>query len=137
MINDKTRKEIANMVARAKARPIPLETLMQFAIDTRQTNVLAFEYRPDVSERPPSECIMLGDISVNFSVEEQPAGFVNHLSLMVGDGTRFVSWPIVAELIEEFGMHWPADDAWVEEVSPGAYAVSLIQLYQPRKEGHA
>lgn len=40
-------------------------------------------------------------------------------------------------IAEEFGVPFPADKMWMEEFDPGEYAINLISLYAPTKEGHA
>ena len=40
-------------------------------------------------------------------------------------------------IAEEFGVPFPADKMWMEEFDPGEFAINLVSLYAPTKEGHA
>jgi hypothetical protein len=47
------------------------------------------------------------------------------------------SLEVVKMICEEFGVKFPPDKGWNEEFDPGEYAVNLLSLYAPTKEGNA
>jgi hypothetical protein len=139
MIGATERQRIAEIVADAKAHPVPFETIRHGIVD--DTDVLQLKDRKPGIERPPSaHMIFPGGYRAAFSIEEQPAGFCTHLSISVIGRRRKGMMPsldAVKMICEEFGVPFPPDKGWSEEFEPGEYAVNLLSLYAPAKEGNA
>jgi hypothetical protein len=139
MIGAAEREKIAEIIAYAKAFPLPLSLLRQGSVD--DTPVLKLEDRKPGTVRPQSAGIIFpGGYRAMFSIEEQPAGFCSHLSISVEGRAKkgmMPSEPAVQMIAEEFGMPYPADKMWIEEFEPGEFAVNLLSLHAPTKEGNA
>jgi hypothetical protein len=139
MIGATERERIAEIIADAKAHPVPLSRIRQGVMD--DTDVLELKDREPGFERPRSQHIMFpGGYHAAFSIEEQPAGFCTHLSISVEGRSRKGMLPssqAVQMICEEFGVPFPPDKGWTEEFAPGEYAVNLVSLYKPTQEGHA
>lgn len=133
------RKRIAEIIARAKAHPVTFETIRKGIVD--DTDVLQLKDRVPGIERPPSAHMTFpGGYRAAFSIEQQPAGLCTHLSISVEGRSRkgmLPSLEAVQAICEEFGVPFPPDKAWNEEFEPGEYAVNLLSLYAPTKEGNA
>jgi hypothetical protein len=127
--------EIKAAVARAVAKPISFETLKAGAIPAKFDVKLA-DRKPGF-ERPESEHIYIDDgYRASFSVEEQPAGLCNHLSVSVDTPGRVPSQSAMSVLAEAYGMGSDAVEkgrVWVEEFDPGHHAVNLVTLREPLK----
>jgi hypothetical protein len=133
------RREIAQVIAYAKAHPVLFDKIRQGVVD--HTAVLELKDRKPGYERPPSAHVIFpGSYRAAFSIEQQPAGLCSHLSVSVFGRAKNGVCPSVeaVEMIaQEFGMPYPADKIWLEEFEPGEYAVNLLSLYAPTPEGHA
>jgi hypothetical protein len=131
--------KIAKLVAYAKAHPILFETMRDGLVAA--TPVLELKDRKPGFERPPSQHLMLpGGYRCAFSIEQQPPGFCSHLSISVEGRTKKGMMPspeAVQMIAEEFGVPFPADKMWMEEFDPGEFAINLVSLYAPAKEGTA
>ena len=139
MIGETERAKIAEIVAYAKAHPLTFETLRNGAV--AETDVVELKDRKPGFERPPSQHVLFpGGYRAAFSVEQQPAGLCSHLSVSVFGRHKKGAMPspqAVEMICEEFGVPFPADKMWIEEFDPGEFAVNLVTLYAPTKEGHA
>lgn len=136
IIGETERERIREVVAEAKAHPVSLSLLRQGMADN--TPVLKLKDRKPGFERPPSAHVTFpGGYRAAFSIEEQPAGFCTHLSISVERKGKMPSVEAVQMICEEFGVPFPPDRGWNEEFEPGQYAVNLLSLYAPAKEGHA
>ena len=133
------REQIAKVVAHAKAHPVLFETVRQGVVGDRP--VLKLADRVPGIERPPSAHVTFpGGYRAAFSIEQQPAGLCTHLSISVEGRPRKGMMPgleAVKMICEEFGVPFPPDKGWNEEFEPGEYAINLLSLYAPTKEGTA
>lgn len=141
MIGATEREKIADMIAQAKAHPLTLEIIRQFISIDNNADVLKLKDRPAGFERPPSQHILFpGGYRAAFCIEEQPAGFCNHLSISVVGRAKKGMMPneaAIKMIAEEFGVPYPADKMWMEEFEPGEYAINLLSLYAPTTGGNA
>jgi hypothetical protein len=139
MIGEAERAAIAKAVAYAKAHPILFSAMQEAIVSDKPT--IRLEDRKPGFERPPSQHIMLpGGFRCAFSVEQQPAGFCSHLSISVEGRAKKGAMPhpaAVQMIAETFGVPFPADKMWIEEFDPGEFAINLVSLYEPAKEGQA
>jgi hypothetical protein len=139
MIGATERERIAEIIAYAKAHPIPFEVLRAGAVD--DTDTLKLEDRKPGYERPRSQHVVFpGGFRAAFSIEAQPAGLCTHLSISVEGRSKKGAMPspqAVAMIAEEFGVPFPAHKMWQEEFDPGEYAINLLSLYAPAPEGNA
>lgn len=139
IITAKERERAAEIIAEAKARPVTFDTIRQGVVE--DTPLLRLKDRKPGIERPQSAHMMFpGGYRAAFSIEEQPAGLCTHLSISVEGRPRKGMMPsveVVKVICEVFGVPFPPDKGWSEEFEPGEYAVNLLSLYAPAKEGHA
>ena len=126
--------EIKAAVARAEAQPIPWATLQHAGPFGENVKELKLADRKPGFERPPSEHVLIPDgYRAAFSIEEQPAGFVRHLSVSVDVPGKLPSVPAVRTIAEAFGVNgWQR--VWIEEFDPGHSAVNILEVYKPREE---
>jgi len=138
MIGAAEREQIAAIIAEAKAHPVPLSKIREGILD--DTDVLKFEDRKTFG-RPPSHHVLFpGNFRAAYSCEEQPAGFCSHLSVSVEGRSRKGMMPhpeAVRMIAEEFGVPFPPDNSWIEEFAPGEFAINLLSLYLPTRQGNA
>lgn len=139
IIGETEREQIAKLIAYAKAHPVLLETVREGAMADR--SVLELKDRKPGFERPPSQNVVFpGGYRAAFSIEQQPPGLCSHLSISVEGRAKkgmMPSEPAVKMIAEEFGVPYPADRIWIEEFDPGEFAINLVSLYAPTKEGNA
>lgn len=140
LIGDAERREIADLIAYAKAHPVLFEQVREGALDPGKFGYSLADRKPGF-KRPQSRWVLLpGNFRASYSVEDQPAGLCAHLSISVEGRRRKGMMPhpeAVKMIAEEFGMPFPGDKLWLEEYEPGEHAVNLLHLYAPRAEGHA
>jgi hypothetical protein len=131
------RERIAELKAQASANPVLFEIVRQGAIE--HVDVLHLKDRVPGIERPPSAHMIFpgGQYRVAYSVEQQPVGFCAHLSISVARKGKMPSLEAVKMIAEEFGLDFPPDRSWSEEFEPGCYAVNLLKVIEPAKEGTA
>jgi len=135
IIDRRSRHRIAELIKRARRRPVPLELTMQGSADASPTLMLK-----DRKQRPPSDHMMLGSYRVAFSFEHQPDGLMRHLSISapkVGTVPNEIALKMIAE---EFGFtEFPPTfgRVWLEEFDPGHMAVNIVQLVEAAQAGHA
>ena len=133
------REKIAEIIAHAKANPVTFDTVRQGIVS--DTPLLRLKDRVPGVERPQSAHVTFpGGYRAAFSIEQQPAGLCTHLSISVVGRSRRGMMPsieAVKMIADEFGVPFPSDRAWTEEFEPGEYAVNLVSLYAPTKEGNA
>lgn len=139
IIGETERKEIAQVIAHAKAHPILFDVVREGAVDP--TAVLGLKDRKPGFERPPSAHVIFpGSYRAAFSIEQQPPGLCSHLSVSVFGRVNKGACPspeAVEMIAQEFGVPFPADKMWMEEFDPGEYAINLLSLYAPTPAGHA
>jgi hypothetical protein len=139
MIGATEREQIAQIIAWAKAHPIPLSLIRKGSLDDKA--IVEFKDRTPEFVRPPSSHILFpGNFRAAFSCEEQPGGFCTHLSVSVEGRSRkgMMPHPAAVEMIAEaFGVKYPADRMWIEEFEPGEFAINLVSMYQPHEGGNA
>jgi len=133
------REKIAEIVAYAKAHPLTFDQLRNSIV--ADTDTLKLEDRNPEHVRPASQHVIFpGGYRAAFSIEAQPAGLCTHLSISVFGRSKKGMMPspqAVESICQEFGVPFPPDKGWTEEFDPGEYAVNLVSLYAPTKEGHA
>jgi hypothetical protein len=133
------RERAAEIIAHARAHPVLFDTVRQGVVV--DTPVLKLKDRVPGIERPRSAHMMFpGGYRAAFSIEQQPAGLCTHLSISVEGRPRkgmMPSMEAVQAIAEVFGVPFPPDKAWNEEFEPGEYALNLLSLYAPTKEGNA
>ena len=139
IIGETERKEIAQVIAHAKAHPVLFEKIRQGVVD--DTAVLELKDRKPGFERPASQHVVFpGSYRAAFSIEQQPPGLCSHLSVSVFGRAKKGACPspeAVEMIAQEFGVPYPADKMWMEEFEPGEYAINLLSLYAPTPEGRA
>jgi|SRR5262245_11077446 len=127
LITEADRRRIAAMIDRARARPVPWERMAPGAVgDDRPIMTLA-ERVPGLA-RPPSEGITLGSYTVAFSFEYQPMGLLRHLSAACTRGNQIPNGVVMDRLARAFGFRGDIARAWLEEFSPGRYAVNIVEI---------
>jgi hypothetical protein len=133
IINDEIRAKIAKIVAYAEAHPIPWEVLCEAALGEKVKHLKLTDRKPGF-ERPPSQHLLIPvGFRAAFSVEEQPVGWLHHLSVSVDKLGKLPSVEAVREISLAYGMkNW--DRVWTEEFDPGHNAINILELYRPRME---
>lgn len=139
VIDDAVRTRIKAALAEAEAHPIPFEALRAAALPMpREMTELKLADRKPGLIRPPSAHV---DIPFGFraavSVEDEPAGFIRHLSISADRPGRIPSEAALLMIAEEFGMVPPFDGIWLEEFDPGHHAINVLKLVRPKVEGKA
>lgn len=140
MIGATEREKIKRVIERARAKPIPMSVIRDGAAD--DTNLLKLEDRKPGLVRPRSMQVEFpGGYRAAFSIEQQPVGLCTHLSISVEGRSVKGAMPspeAVAMIAEEFGVPYPANGRmWIEEFEPGEFAINLLSVYAPTKEGTA
>ena len=130
VITGETLAEIAEAVKRAEAHPLPLAFIKAGAVAPGKTELNLADRKPGF-ERPLAESVLIPmGYRANFSVEEQPIGLCDHLSVSVDDPARVPSPDAVLLIAKAYGMA-PIDNlaeatVWLEEFEPGHRAVNLV-----------
>jgi hypothetical protein len=141
LIDQATQDRIKRAIGRAARRPIPLAVIRACAIEFPATDqpLHLRDRKPSGIKRPEAHHVFIPfGFRASFSIEEQPSGMVRHLSVSVDEGSeqRMPNPMQFAQIAEEFGFrHF--DQHWNEEFAPGRWAVNVVELYQPKEEGHA
>ena len=139
IITPAERARAAEIIAEAKAHPVPLTTVRQGTLD--HVKLLRLKDRNPELVRPKSAHMMFpGGYRAAFSVEQQPSGMCSHLSISVEGRSRRGMMPsveAVQAICEVFGVRFPPDMGWTEEFEPGEFAVNLVSVYAPAQEGKA
>jgi hypothetical protein len=137
VIDEITSQRIEALVESARRKPIPVDLVRENAAPPG-TTVLALKDRKPGLVRPPSDTIEIPfGFRAAFSIEEQPAGLMGHLSISVDTPGKCPNESAVAMIAEAFGLPDPFDAVWLEEFDDGHYAVNLLKRMETRKEGHA
>ena len=131
-ITPEKQAEIDAAVAYAEAHPLPWSVLRHGV--TKDVREVKLADRPPGFERPASEHVLIPyGYRAAISVEEQPAGFLHHLSVSVDRPGKVPSMAAVRMIAEAFGIKaWIK--IWLEEFDPGHHAVNVLELYKPRAE---
>jgi hypothetical protein len=141
MIGATEREKIAEIIAYAKAHPLPVDDLRKCMVANHDATTVRLDDRQPGHQRPPSQHIIFpGGFHAAFSIEAQPAGLCTHLSVSVVGRSKKGACPspeAVQMIAAEFGVPFPADKMWMEEFDPGEFAINLVSLYAPTEEGHA
>lgn len=131
MIGATERARIVDMIAYAKAHPIPLDTIRAGILP--DNDVVMLKDRKPGFKRPQSQyTVFPGGYRAAISFEQQPAGLCSHLSISVVGRAKKGMMPspeAVAMIAGEFGVPFPADTMWMEEFEPGEYAINLVSLW--------
>lgn len=135
------RERIAEMIAYAKANPVPLALIARATMTTADNKgaMVKLADRDPALIRPESQHIEFpGGIRAAFSMEEQPDGLYSHLSVSVARVGKYPHPAVVEMICQEFGVPFPPDHGWPEEYEPGAFAINCLSLYEEREPaGHA
>lgn len=130
--------ELKAAVERAAAKPIPIEVVAAGAVERPTTELKLADRKPGFS-RPLSEAVMIPHgYMVAFSVEEQPGGLCNHLSVSVDKPGMLPSPDAVAMIADACGMEFEQNIergtvmVWLEEFDPGHQAVNVVTVREPR-----
>jgi hypothetical protein len=139
LIDDAVRLAVAELIERARKKPIPWGKVAMF--DDAKPH-LKLEDRPpdfDRSQYRPQH-LTLGSYTCAFSIEQQPAGFVRHLSVSVPRKGKLPNYPAMEMLTELFGFdEFPPTKGrvWVEEFEPGHEAINVAEVIREQEAGHA
>jgi len=123
------------LVATARANYVPWEELQRFAIVGHNKPELTLADRKGTPQRPEPRHLMLGNVEVAFSFEEQPVGICRHLSVAVVKKGKLPHPEAVAMICEAFHFFsFPPRDGnvWIEEYEPGRRAINVVELAEPR-----
>lgn len=137
------RENISIAIRLARANPIPWDEIEKLAVDHKpQFDEKRAQLADEVYKKYPTQCFTFGNISVAFSFEYQPAGFMRHLSVALANGRpRAVpGYEVVKMLALEFGFSgFPPTNAyriWTEEFESQRFAVNVIELDEPRESSN-
>jgi hypothetical protein len=126
VLSPEKRAEITEAVKRAEAHALPL-SLVKTGITAPTFDLKLADRKPGFA-RPASEAVEIPfGYRAAFSIEEQPIGLCDHLSVSVDDPARLPSPEAVKLIAEAFGM--PFNELvtlWLEEFEPGHRAVNVI-----------
>ena len=154
LIGATEQKQIKRLIAYATANPVRWETIKDVAIaDFTPTLALSDRTQKPGVVRPPSAHVILGNVRVAYSHEEQPAGMFRHISASVRRPGKHPHPMVMAVICEAFGFSKTVCDGlqgnidaifatharvWLEEFDPGHNAVNVIELIDPIGEvaGH-
>jgi hypothetical protein len=133
IINDEARKQIAQAIEKARARPTPWVAPLAVATDTP---TLTLAERPkgtsQLRQEYPSQHLMLGTYHAAISFEHQPAGLFRHMSVSSRMRGKVPGLEVIQMLVEEFGFSgWPLQRpgrVWMEEFEFKRHAVNVIEL---------
>lgn len=142
IISDQDRQTIRTAIEAAKANPMPLAVGESVGFLKPRPVLELADFNPRGSEvrtRYPVQRFVLGNYRVSFSYEEQPAGYVRHLSVSCANAESGMvpNKYVMQMLAEEFGFSakcilWTTADGkslmWNEEYEPGCYAINVIEL---------
>jgi hypothetical protein len=144
IIDETVRGAVAELIERARKRPLSWDKMRDVALEIAKRDdqgMLDLTDRPANFERPPTEQIVLNEhYRCAFSFEEQPAGFVRHLSVSVPKRGAFPNVPAIEMIAELFGFtEFPPTRGriWLEEFEPGHHAVNIVEIESEREAGHA
>jgi hypothetical protein len=130
LITPEVRAQIAAAVERARAKPLPLDFVMEAGIPGNKVEVTLADRKPGF-ERPSSEHVLIPHgYRAAISFEQQPAGLVRHLSVSIDQPGMMPNLQAVQALMEEFGFSAPLEQCkiWLEEFDPGHHAVNVAYL---------
>jgi hypothetical protein len=136
IIDDAVRVAAAELIERARQKPIPWAKLRDLVREDDEPN-LRLADRPHGYPRP--ETLILSSFRCAFSIEEQPAGFVRHLSVSVPTKGKLPSFPAMQMIAELFGFtEFPPTRGriWVEEFESGHEAVNVVEVEREKEAGH-
>lgn len=140
ILDPDTLAAIKAAVERARAKPIPWETLRRHVPQQRESKrKLTLADRGDDRDwRPPSEQVLIAHgFRAAISFEEQPAGLIRHLSVSVDTPGRTPSMEAMALLAIAFGFRsFPVrmEQVWLEEFEPGHHAVNVVEIERERAQ---
>lgn len=142
LIGATEQKQIKRLIAYATANPVRWDTIKDVAIgDFKPTLSLSDRTQKPGVVRPPSAHVILGNVRVAYSHEEQPAGMFRHISASVRRPGKHPHPMVMAVICEAFGFSqatckWLRDldppnnivgRIWLEEFDPGHHAVNVIE----------
>jgi hypothetical protein len=154
VIGEAEEKRITEMIAHAIAHPVRWETVKDTAIADPSPTLELADRKPG-AERPPSDHVVLGNVRVAYSHEEQPAGMFRHISASVRTPGKTPHPFAMSVICKAFGFSEnlcaamvkpfppPARPlgpfvgrVWLEEFDPGHYAVNIIELIEEQRSVH-
>jgi len=121
-------------VARARAKPTPWATLKEGLAPNQDTDTVMLDERAGLPkiEKWIETIILPFNWRVAISCEEQPAGFLLHVSMSSPKRGKVPSPEAMQMLTEALGFDWQTDVArtWLEELDPGHEAVNMLILLE-------
>jgi hypothetical protein len=123
--------------ARARAKPIPWDVLKQGLTPNQPTGRLTLADRkgiPPIPREPEQVMLPFGWL-VAITCEEQPAGFLLHVSMSSPAKRKVPRQEAMNMVIEACGFS-PLNivRAWLEEYEPGKNAVNMLVVIQARDD---
>jgi hypothetical protein len=134
VIGPKEQAAIDALVATARASYTPWEELQRFALFDHKGPELTLADRKGTPKRPEQRHLMLGNVEVAFSFEEQPVGLCRHLSVAVAKKGKLPHPAAVEMIAKAFGFtSFPpvGGNIWIEEYEPGRRAINVVEVAEP------
>jgi hypothetical protein len=134
VMNAEARKQIAQAIEKARARPTPW--VAPLADGSASDSYLSFKDRPSgiaaLRQEYPSQHLMLGTYHAAISFEHQPGGLFRHMSVSAQQRGKVPGLEVIQMLVLEFGFSgWPLQRpgrVWMEEYERKRHAVNVIEL---------
>lgn len=137
IITEEDEAAIAAMVKEAKLHPLPMQIVETYGVTQSKARLGLKDFDPrsdEVRQEYPVNQMQLGTYRVAFSYEEQPAGYVRHISMSAytsdkGDVPNNHAMNMVAQAFG-FSSFPPTGNSkvWLEEYQPGRWAINMIEL---------
>lgn len=134
IITPHAKAKIEVLIAQAREHVVPWSLIAASAVATDTNELTLAERKSGAPKRPESQHIMLGNVEVAFSFEEQPAGICRHMSVALGKPHLLPPQEAVEFIAKEFGFtEFPPSRGrvWVEEYEPGYHAINVVELDEP------
>lgn len=118
---------------RARKRPVPLAEVIRHKHSKQGANVLLLKDRPMPPPERHIEQVMLPfGYRLAISCEEQPVGFVAHLSLSSPAHGKVPRPEAMDMVLVATGLNKAEREVWLEEFDPGHFAVNVVALLPSR-----
>jgi hypothetical protein len=136
ILDTESQDQLRAAAERARTKPIPWEVLKRGITPRQETHDLTLADREGVPliPREPEQVMLPGGWRVAISCEEQPAGFLLHVSMSSpADGK--VPVPLAMDMLIKACGYSPRDvgRTWLEEYEPGKRAVNMLIMLSPQK----
>ena len=133
-------ERIKQALERAREYPVPIAKMrVQHQTVLDEKDVLDLKDRTVEPLKKHIEQVMIdGGWRLAISCEEQPIGFVAHLSLSSPVPGRVPVPEAIMMILRVLGLENAERKGWLEEFDPGHYAVNVLALLrEPQATGHA